>query len=224
MARINLSSKRLQIDKASRRVTLSVAIAAFVLIFSLVSSKALLEKRAYQSRIVSKKETAVRVLAQNLEAIGPLQNSYREFVEQEANIINGRRVGDTDRDGDNAKITLDALPSKYDFPALATSIEKLITQTNITIESIEGSDQELEQSDVDAAVPEPYEMPFSISVKSTYDPLYQLVNIFELSIRPIQLQSVKFTVDTQDVVQLNIDALTYYLPEKSLNIREESVE
>jgi hypothetical protein len=224
MAKINLSAKRLQIDKASSMVTMAIAGAVFILIFSLISSKALLDKRAYQARVIAKKEVAVKQLDDNIAAVSALENSYAEFVGRSENIIGGIKDGQGDRDGDNAKITLDALPSKYDFPALTTSLEKLIDENNTQIISIAGSDAELEQAETAGeGAPTPYPMTFSVEVAGAYDPMYNLLQIFERSIRPIQFQEIEFTADTAGRVQLKIDANTYYMPEKTLNIQTEVV-
>jgi hypothetical protein len=224
MNKMNLSAKRLQIDKANSAMTLIVAGAVFILVFSLIAAKALLDQRAYQSRIITKKEAAVKQLQDNIEAVDSLKISYAEFVETPENAIGGMSQGNGERDGDNAKITLDALPSKYDFPALATSLEKLMSQNNMQIVAIDGNDAELERIASQDETPVPFEMPYSISVEGTYDPMYDLIKVFERSIRPMQIQVVKFTAGTDGRVQMDIDAQTYYMSEKVLNIKTEVVQ
>ncbi|MDB5185909.1 MAG: hypothetical protein JWL85_432 [Candidatus Saccharibacteria bacterium] len=225
MAKLGLSSKRLQIDKANTTVTIAVAAATFVVIFSLFACRALLSTRSYQAKVINEKETAVRQLKANIEAVDKLVISYKEFSARPDNIINGISTGTGDRDGDNAKITLDALPSKYDFPALVSSIEKLVSQNNFRIVSISGIDQEVEQkTDGASPSPQPVELPFKATVSGAYDPMQELIKVFDQSIRPIQPQIVTFTAQGENKeVQLEFDAKTYYLPEKTLSITTKEV-
>jgi hypothetical protein len=224
MANLGISAKRLQIDKANSTVTLIVALAAFITIFGLFMSRSLLAKQSFQSRVIREKSKTLKQLEANIEAVDKLKVSYAEFVDRSDNIIGGlTEDGQSERDGDNAKITLDALPSKYDFPALTTSLEKLLLQRNFKIESITGTDDEVaQQSNSNDPNPEPVEMPFTLSVVGSYDPAIELLKVFEKSIRPIQVLTVTFTADQQEV-QLDIEAKTFYLPEKNLNLQTKVV-
>jgi hypothetical protein len=159
MAMSQFSTKRLQISKANARMVLVVAIAAFVSTFSLVALQALASQRSYQSRVIAEKEVAVAQLVANQEAVDSLKESYRQFVDRDDNVIGGNPTGQGDRDGDNAKIILDALPSTYDFPAVTSSVEKMLAERNYNIDSITGIDDEVAQQDVDSVNPEPIEIP-----------------------------------------------------------------
>jgi Tfp pilus assembly protein PilO len=125
-------------------------------------------------------------------------------------------------DGDNAKIILDALPSKYDFPALTTSLEKLALSQGVNIESMTGTDDEVAQTDSASSTPVPIAMPFQITVTGNYASIQKVVKAFEKSIRPIQIQTLQLTGSDQKM-QMNITAQTYYQPEKTLNIKREVV-
>jgi len=56
MARAISSTKRTLITKANSRMVVTTAVAAFVVIFSLVAAKALLSQATYQNRVISKKK------------------------------------------------------------------------------------------------------------------------------------------------------------------------
>jgi hypothetical protein len=221
MARSFMSGKRLQIDKANSTVVAFVAVAAFVTIFSLVASKALLSQRSYQSRVIKEKTKALNQLKANNEAAQKLVESYKGFVGEPTNIIAGSSSGTGDRDGDNARIVLDALPSKYDFPALATSLEKILTDQNYTITAITGVDDELNQA-AQAAGTEPVEMPFQVGVTGTFDSIQSLVNVFERSIRPIYISRIDLN-GSDNQLNVNISAKTYYLPEKTITITTKEI-
>lgn len=223
MAKINFSSKRIQISKANTAIVAATATAAFLVIFSLVAGKTLLNKRSYQAKIISEKKIALKQLETNEKNVDQLIASYKLFVEQPENIIGGVSTGTGDRDGDNAKIILDALPSKYDFPALATSLEKLMVERNYEISSISGTDLEVEQSANNSSnKPEPVDIPFEVIVKGNFDSFKSLMGVFEGSIRPFYINSLSVSGDKDDL-SLSIKAKTYYQPSKILDITEKVV-
>lgn len=202
----------------------ATAIAAFLVVFSAVASKALISQTAYQNRVISTKKKALSTLKSDLSAITSLKDSYKSFVDTPRNILGGNPVGAGDQDGDNAKIILDALPSKYDFPALATSLEKLIIGQGLQIQSISGTDDELAQAaNQESATPKPIPVPFQVRVTGSYEATKSLMNIFERSIRPIQVQKIEVSGDKGGTVTTTISAQTFYQPEKSLKIQTEVV-
>jgi hypothetical protein len=180
--KVNTSLKHLQIDRAKTVVIVSVAIAAFVLVFTGFATSSLLNLRNYQARVIEKKEQTRDQLEDNLQAAEDLQQSYLQFNEAPINVIGGDREGDGENDGSNARIVLDSLPSSYDFPALMTSVERILEVSNVDITSITGTDEELAQRDSDS--PEPIEMPFSFDINTSYSGLNSLVEVFERSVRP----------------------------------------
>lgn len=212
------SSKRLLIDKANNMIVLVVAAASFVTVFSLVASRALLSQQAYQARVTSEKEKAVKQLKTNINAVKDLHTAYQAFVSTPDNLLGGNPKGSGDKDGDNARLILDALPSKYDFPALATSLEKLLSLQNFKIQGITGTDQEIQQStNASSPNPEPVPMPFQISFSGSYASMGFLFQTLERSIRPIQIHTLDLTGRDSDM-QATISGQTFYQPAKSLSI------
>jgi predicted component of type VI protein secretion system len=59
-------------------------------------------------------------------------------------------------------------------------------------------------------------------VTGNYASIQKVVKAFEKSIRPIQVQTLQLTGSDQKM-QMNITAQTYYQPEKTLNIKTEVV-
>jgi hypothetical protein len=222
-SKMQLPTKRLMIDKANGQIIAMIAGATVVVIFSLVASRALLSQRSYQSRVIADKEKAVRQLKSNVDAVGNLVNSYNQFVSQPANVIGGNPAGTGERDGDNARIILDALPSQYDFPALATSLEKLLTSPNYTINAISGTDDEInQQKQTETPEPQPVEIPFEIGVTSTYGAAQSLVQTLQNSIRPFHINKLVFD-GSDSQMDVTITAKSYYQPEKALTIRTKDV-
>ena len=222
-SRAKLSTKRLAIDKFNATVVLQISIAAFVSVFCLVSINSLFSQRAYQAKVESKKQAALAQLESNIESVDQLLASYQEFADAPENVLGGNPNGQGDRDGENPRIVLDALPSVYDFPALATSLEKMLKDNNITIDNISGTDEEISQvSNEGTPNPEPVEMPFTIEATTSASSIKKFLSLFERSIRPLQIQRI--VMEGQDSkVKFTIDAKSYYQPEKGLSVEEETI-
>ncbi len=88
----------------------------------------------YKSRVISARAAAERQLDENLNSVDTLVAAYESFNSAPESVI-----GTAD---ENARIILDALPSQYDFPALATSLEKIMTLSGFSEITIGGSDEE----------------------------------------------------------------------------------
>jgi len=220
---MQLSTKRILIDKTNSRIVAYTAIAAFMVVFSLVASKTLIGQAAYQNRVIDAKKQAVSQLKTNIQSTSSLVTAYQAFVGTSQNIIGGTPSGNGPKDGDNAKVVLDALPSKYDFPALVTSLEKMLTSQNVQIQSITGTDDEVAQSsDQSSASPQPIAMPFQISVTGNYKSIQNLVNTFNSSIRPFQIQTMQLSGNEKNMT-LTMTAQTFYQPEKVFDISKKVV-
>jgi hypothetical protein len=223
MAKTGISTKHIQINKANTVITATVAVASFLTVASLVAARAMLQQRSYQAKVIQEKELAVKILNDNIKAVETLSNAYQDFVQQPTNIIGGNSAGTGERDGDNAKLVLDALPSSYDFPALATSIEKVLKDNNFKIIDISGTDDELAQASKDSPNPEVIEMPFSFTVSGGYDAMHDLIASLERSIRPIKISKLKFSADASGI-EMQLDAKTFYQSGKKFNVIKKDVQ
>jgi hypothetical protein len=219
MGNKGITSKRALIERANSSLVIIAGLAAFLTVFSLVASKTLFSQLTYQNRVLKEKHATVARLRSNLTAAQQLESSYQAFVTTSTNVIEGDSKGSGERDGNNAKIILDALPSNYDFPAMTTSLEKLITGVNgLKITSITGTDDEVAQSATKSSnAPQATPMPFTIVVDGNYQAIQELIGRFEHSIRPFQIQSMTLGGKQSDLT-LTLVAQTFYQPAKSLNI------
>lgn len=219
------SSRHGLIDKNNTRIVVYVSVAAFVLIFSIVATKTLVSQAAYQNRIISAKRKAVAQLKTDITTSGQLIDRYNAFQSEPQNVLGGSPNGTGPQDGNNSKIILDALPSTYDFPGLTTALDNLLSaQNGVKINSISGTDDEVAQSsNASSADPQPVPMPFSLSVSGNYASMQGVVNVFEHSIRPIQIETLQITGNNNDALTMNVTAQTYYQPAKSLQINKKVV-
>jgi len=223
MARTTSFTKRSLIGKANSTMVIATTAAAFVLVFTVVAGRTLVGQMSYQNRVISAKKAALTQLESNIEARDALEKSYKDFVAENPNILGGNPDGTGDKDGDNAKLVLDALPSKYDFPALATSLEKLINGQSLLITSISGTDQEVSESAKEATpAPEAVPMPFQFQVGGSYQSVQALLDSMHRSIRPFKVLTLEISGDETNMSVL-MTAQTYYQPGKSLKIVDEVV-
>lgn len=218
------STKRALIDKANTRVVSYVSVAAFILVFSLFATKTLISQAGYQNRVIGAKRVAVNQLKKDISASSKLQVSYNAFINTPQNVIGGDPDGTGPQDGNNAKIVLDALPDTYDFPGLTTSLDNLLnSQSGITINSISGTDEETTLGgNQPSSDPLPQPIPFSISVTGDYSSIQSVINAFEHSIRPIQIQSIEISGNDPQIT-MTVTAQTYFQPAKSLSISKEEI-
>ena len=215
-----LSGKRIAIDKANTSLILSITVTIFVVVFSLVASKALYSQMRYQSKVISKKQATLKEIETNKKEVAKLNTAYQEFSSDVSNILGGNPKGGGDRDGDNARIILDALPSKYDYPALLTSLNKLASTGGFKLTSLTGTDDEVNQTAIkDSPTPAPLDMPFSAEATIGQADGVKFLQLFEKSIRPINIS--KISVQGSDAsLKVSVQAKTYFQPEKKLNVTE----
>ena len=221
MAKNHQSQKRTQINKANTTMVAVVAIAAFVFVFSIVASRALIIRMSYQNRIIAAKEKARDQLIANINTVDDLVVSYKAFVETPDNVIGGSPTGKSDKDGNNSKVVLDALPSKYDFPGLTTSIEKILKNNGSSINSISGTDDEVAQSSGDDSS-KPVAMSFKLSASGTYDSTQKLLSLLQRSIRPIHVKQLDLSGNDKGI-EVTITADSYFQPEKTLTIQKKVI-
>ncbi|CAN5697758.1 hypothetical protein BH23PAT2_BH23PAT2_03120 [soil metagenome] len=239
MPNLKVSLKHIQVDKANSAVVAALSVASFVLVFAGFAANALMTQRNYQARVILEKSATLDKIDQNYENAQSLQTTYGAFVSNPQNIIGGSSEGDGQRDGDNARIILDSLPSSYDFPALVTSMEKLLTDANVNIEEISGTDNELTQgvsedelgNDIgDEAVEGgavtvdegSIEIPLTVGISSSYDGVKGLIGIFERSIRPFHIGTMTISGSNNNM-RLDLQIKTYFQPEKVFEVRTEVV-
>lgn len=215
-----LLGKKAQILQANNIAVIWACVAAFALAFTAISAYKLIGQIAYQNKVLSAKKTALNQLDANLAARDDLVDAYKVFNSGGQNAIGGNPTGTSDRDGDNAKIMLDALPSIYDFPRLATSIEALAVSQGVVITSMTGVDDQVTQSQqTGSAQPQAVAMPFTVAVEGPYAQVQSFVRSLELSIRPIKVTAASFTSSDGNVTAA-ITAESQYQPARKFQVEK----
>lgn len=218
------SIKQLQIDKSSQKMLIFASIGAFVFVFSIFSAKTLVEKMNYQNKVINAKTIALNNLTTDIKSSNSLNTAYNNFISPNTNLLGGSTSGTGPNSGNNAKLILDALPSEYDFPALATSLQKLLTSTGVTISGLSGSDSSTESSSTTSMpISGTTPIPFTFSINGSADNIFSTLQIFEKSIRPFQFQTITISGSNSNL-SLNATAETFYLPSQNFSITNGSVQ
>jgi hypothetical protein len=218
-------TKRMAIDKANAQMVATVAIAAFVTIFCLVASVSVWKQDHYQSKVNSVQSKANKQLKANIDAFTSLKSSYDKFNNSQTNIIGGQSSGTVgNNNGSNSQIILDALPPNYDFPAVTSSIERLVEDQGLALSGISGTDEQLsQQSNSTSSDPAPVAMPFSFSINNmNYSAVTELTSALQNSIRPIYIDTIDLEGGSNNMT-FSVTAHTYFQPGKSVNISEQIV-
>lgn len=217
MKTIDLGGKHLKIDQANSTIMAVVAVASIITIFSLVSVKALLAQASHQRHVLNATNDAVKLQKKNLDIAKNLQTPFASFNESTPNIIGGAADNNSTGpiDGDNARIALDALPSQYDFPALISSLEKILLKNGITTPSVTGTDQSDTLSSDPTASPLPTLVTVTVGGISSYQAVQSFINDLEHSIRPFDVTTLELS-GNESSMQLTLGVNTYYLQAKNL--------
>jgi hypothetical protein len=225
------SVKHVQINKANNTMLAIAAAAAVVTVFSLLSAKALLSQSSYQHRVLKEKNKAVKQLQENVDAAKALKTQFDIFEAGNPNIIGGLggvNAGFTGpSDGDNARIVLDALPGQYDFPALTSSIEKIVNNDKVAVQGFSGTDAAPTPTDDGSSTSDPQTpvaspMAFTLTVTTDYSTSMNLIKDFERSIRPFDITNLTLSGSSSNM-NVSIQANTYYQPAMSLQIGHKEV-
>src|SRR5258706_6528107 len=168
MASGMLSVKRALIEKSNTTIVVVTSVACFVVVFCLVASYSLFGQFGYQQQVIGESQKAVDQLKADIRSTQSLEASYTAFISTPTNSIGGNPNGTGPQDGNNAKIILNALPSNYDYPALVTSLENILTSQTASIQSISGTDAAASQGLQNSSSPLPQPMPFSVVVTGNY--------------------------------------------------------
>jgi len=201
-SKLNINIK---LDKEKSAVMKNLAIASFLLVFGLFASKKLLGVYVYQGRVIDTQKTSIANIVSDQKVASNVVKAYKNFVNQQINVIGGTTTGAGSTSGNNAKIILDALPQTYDFPAIISSVQVLLNSSGILVNSLTGTDS----STVLAQSPQPVPIPLSFSVSGSYSSIQSLLSTLNKSITPIDIKSVTLS-GTDAYLTASISAQTYY--------------
>ena len=197
--------KRQAISKAKSTVLATVVVASIIISFAIVAMNFLWNLRGYNTRVLGQKQQAKETLMQNVTNAETLKQQF-EIFEQ----------GDI-----KSQDVLDALPSKYDFAAVITSIDVLAKRSGMSLDGFVGVDEsdDAPQAQVD---PQPIEISFVVTVVGRYDDLKKFVDNLDRSIRPMKVNSILISGNDNNI-KAEISITTYYQPQADINVEKKKV-
>lgn len=216
------SKKHALIDKANATTMVAIAATSVVVVFSLVAGRSLLGQYSYQNQVIKQKKLTLAQVSDSSENVTKLVSSYKAFAGGSVNVLGGSPTGSGPLDGDNPRIVLDALPSKYDFPGLISSLEKLVSSGGYTINSIGGAEIVGAGQELPGPSPVLVEIPFPVTITADYAGIQKFIATLEASIRPMYITNLSLS-GTDASMQLTIKAKTFYQSEKTFDVTNEVI-
>src|SRR3990167_11304168 len=220
------SGKQLKMDKSNTSVVVTVVVATIIVVFCGFSAKALFTQGAYQRRVVDAKHQTVKQLEDNITAAQSLSQQYDVFESANPNAIGGKSdvaENAAPPDGKNSRIVLDALPTQYDFPALISSLSKLLGMNGISSPSVGGTDQGSGLSSQPTANPQPQSIDqIPIGGSASYGAVQNLIKDFERSIRPYNITSLQIS-GNEGQMTVNLIATTHFQPTTAIVLEKKQV-
>ena len=211
---LQFSTKQSLVDKDNNFILVMLATTSAIFIFCLVTSSSLYSMMKYQDKVIKNRNNAAGVLSSNFSVAQNLKAAYQEF-ENKSPIV----VGPVS----NSVMILDALPSKYDFPALVTSLSTQMDKDSIRIKAITGSDKQITAIQ-SSSNPTLTPIPFTISGEGAPGDIEKFILDLEKSIRPMIVSNVEIDASSSSLLTFNISATTYYQPEKTFGINYKTVD
>lgn len=227
LAKPKLKKSSMKMDKAESTILGIVVGATIITVFCLTSAKVLMGQALYQQRVISARNSSVKQLNQDIKNSNTLSAQYNSVFLGSAgeNIIGGSNTAGDNTvppDGDNGKIVLDALPTTYDFPALLTSMSKLLGTDGIGAQSIGGTDQATTIDSSPTYSPQPQPINLTVSGTSSYAGAKKVLTDLERSTRPFDVTHLSLSGNEANL-SISMDLTTYYQPAKTLSIPSKEI-
>ena len=205
--------KRTQIAMANRAMFLWVAGVSVVFGFALVGSIFLTQMLLFNERVLQEKDRTVATLKTNNSNVQALEDQIRVLDTTQA-VIDAKATSD-----DKAvQVILDALPSDTNSLALGASIQnKLLANVpglalnSLQVDTVDGSSTSSQN-----------EIPFRFSVTGDNTALKQVLHNLEISIRTIDVVSLKIEGQGSASV-LSVQARAFYEPARVVELKDKVV-
>ncbi|HEX4662001.1 MAG TPA: type 4a pilus biogenesis protein PilO [Candidatus Saccharimonadales bacterium] len=211
--------KRQQIELAGKAVFIWVAIAAVAVSLAVVALQFLYQQWTFNNSVLSAKYKASTTLHANVDAADKLKQNVNQLVGN-SDLASIRAQGSDS----NLQVVLDALPSRADVTALATSVQQVIApHSGVSLESItvptEAQDSSVTSTDTTVG---PVEQKFTVVVTGSYDKIHGFTQDLEKTIRPMKVVGMTLS-GSDNSLRASIDVITYYQVSKSVNITKKVI-
>ena len=219
--------KRQQIAKANRTMFLWVAGVSVIVGFAAVGSIFLMQKLAFNQKVINEKNNTVSVLTKNNAAVAELEENIRLLDTNEG--LNSVKANPEDK---ALQVILEALPADANSLALGSSLQqKLIAGIDgLTLESlnvipvagVEVSDDSAVQDASTTTDEAQNQITFNLAVSGDANALKALLERFERSIRAIDITNLVLE-QANGKLTMTIDGRAYYEPARTIELKDKVV-
>ena len=217
--------KRQQITNANKLIFLWVIIAAVALSICGVGIQFLFRQAAFNQKIINAKATTQTTLAHNIDNAKELKKKVDNLL-ADTNLASVRaNPGDS-----TLKVVLDALPTKEDQSAFASSLQQVVlpkSGVSLTELSTIGQIGELPATDiaeVDASgvAPTSKSLGFNLGATGNYEQIKNMLHDLERTIRPVNVTELNLE-GTDSTLRITVAGVTYYLPERTVELGKKEI-
>lgn len=220
--------KRQQIAKANRTMFLWVAGVSVIVGFAAVGSIFLVQKLAFNQKVINEKNNTVSILTKNNKAVAELKDNIRLLDTNEG--LNSVKAKSDDK---ALQVVLDALPADGNSLALGSSLQQKLIEgiPGLTLESLNMTPvagvEVSSSTNVQSATPvagnkDKNKIVFKLAVSGDANALKQLLDRFEHSIRAIDVTNLVLE-QTNGKLTMTIDANAFYEPERVIELTDKVV-
>lgn len=219
--------KRTQIGKAGRTMLIWTAVSAAIVGAAIVVTYLLIQRLAYNERVLAEKQNTISVLQHNNQVIPDLESQMRVLDTNEA--LASVKANPDDQ---SIQVVLDALPSTANSFALGASLQRKLLAgiDGLTIESIqvtpvagvESLSNDVVSTDASGSVTAGGQITFQLVVSGNEAALKKVLTNMERSIRAIDISSLR--IESQGGKQLlSIQGQAFYEPERVVELKDKVV-
>lgn len=219
--------KRQQIAKANRTMFLWVAGVSVIVGFAAVGSIFLVQKLAFNQKVINEKNNTVSILTKNNAAVADLEENIRLLDTNEG--LNSAKANPDDK---ALQVVLEALPADANSLALGSSLQsKLIAGIDgLTFESLNmipvaGIETPSDSVVQDASAAEgatQNQIAFNLVVSGDATALKSLLERFERSIRAIDITNLALE-QANGKLTMTIDGHAFYEPARTIELKDKVV-
>ena len=221
--------KRAQISKTNRLMFIWIAGASVLVGASSVVAIFLVQMLFFNERVLSEKDKTIKVLKINNDNVDPLKKNVLTLSTNKA-LISSKAIPDDQP----IQVILDALPSQANSLALGASIKDRLlsnidglTLDSIRIDNVSGVDG-LVGGDGAVIEASPYSseqnvITFTFTVTGNEAMLQQVLRNLEISIRTIDVISLKIEGQANNTATMTVVGQAFYEPARDIKLTTKTV-
>ena len=222
--------KRQQISGANRMMFMWVAIASALISFAAVVSFFMIQRLAYNQRVIGAQEKSINTIRANMTSADTLLKEVK--VKNTSSMLALLKDNEAD---EPAQVILDALPSNPNSAAFGASLqEKFLNKPGVRIDAVSVTPIQGVEDDGTAATNarsatgstnySKILFSYTVSVHTgRADLLWEIIKDMERSIRAVNVTNLSIDNNSSEI-SMNVDGEAYYQPAATLQLVERAIQ